>query len=421
MDLSNFGLKFGSECGILELMDDLGQAMQGRGARYMLGGGNPAHIPEVNARWRERMRDILQKGDEFERMLANYDTPQGKGSFLDAIAALLNKSYGWPLSTENIAVCTGSQSAFFMLLNMFSGRAKDGRSKRILFPLCPEYIGYADQALDDTAFLTHEADIEYLGGHLFKYHVDFNELNVGDDIGAICVSRPTNPSGNVLTDGEIRRLAEIAGNRGIPLLLDNAYGAPFPGIIFTDVKPVWNQNIVCVMSLSKLGLPAARTGIIIAVPEIIRTICACNAVLTLANGSIGQVITEPMLRSGELLSFCRKHITPYYKEKTDAALAWMQECFAERFPYRVHKNEGTFFLWLWFEDLPVSCRELYRRLKNRGVVVVPGNYFFYGLEKESKHSRECIRINVGQDSEMVRRGLEIIAEVVEDVWKNAGA
>lgn len=402
-------------------MDDLGQAMQGSGGKYMLGGGNPAHIPEINARWRDRMRAVLDNGDEFERMLANYDTPQGKESFLDALAALLNKTYGWPLGRENIAVCSGSQSAFFMLLNMFSGRDEEGGQKRILFPLCPEYIGYADQALDDTAFLSHEPGIEYIGDHLFKYHVDFDDLKVGDDIGAICVSRPTNPSGNVLTDSEVQRLAEIAGERGIPLLLDNAYGAPFPSIIFTEVQPVWNENIVCVMSLSKLGLPSTRTGIIIAAPEIIRTVCACNAVLTLANGSIGQVLVEPLIRSGELLTLCREHITAFYKEKTDRALAWIQECFAERFPYRIHKNEGTFFLWLWFEDLPVSCRELYTRLKDRGVVVVPGNYFFYGLEKDTKHSRECIRINVGQDSARVLRGIEIIGEVAADVWKRQGA
>lgn len=38
----------------------------------------------------------------------------------------------------------------------------------------------------------------------FKYHVDFEHLTIGDDIGAICVSRPTNPTGNVITDDEVK-------------------------------------------------------------------------------------------------------------------------------------------------------------------------------------------------------------------------
>ena len=36
--------------------------------------------------------------------------------------------------------------------------------------------------------------------------VDFDRLDVPADIGAFCVSRPTNPSGNVLTLDELLRL-----------------------------------------------------------------------------------------------------------------------------------------------------------------------------------------------------------------------
>jgi len=39
-------------------------------------------------------------------------------------------------------------------------------------------------------------------------------------------------------------------------------------------------------------------------------------------------------------------------------------------PYHVHKPEGAFFLWLWFEGLPVSSQELYERLKKRGVAII---------------------------------------------------
>ncbi len=31
---------------------------------------------------------------------------------------------------------------------------------------------------------------------------------------------------------------------GIPLVIDNAYGVPFPGIIFSEARPPWNPNIV---------------------------------------------------------------------------------------------------------------------------------------------------------------------------------
>ena len=58
MNLSKFGEKFTRKAGIIQLMDDLGAAME-KGDMLMLGGGNPAHILEVQARFRQRMMDIL--------------------------------------------------------------------------------------------------------------------------------------------------------------------------------------------------------------------------------------------------------------------------------------------------------------------------------------------------------------------------
>ncbi len=80
-------------------MDDLGHAMAGAEGRQMLmlGGGNPAHIPAVQAHFRERMEQMLARGDEFERAVGNYDPPQGKPQFIEALASLLRAEYGWPV------------------------------------------------------------------------------------------------------------------------------------------------------------------------------------------------------------------------------------------------------------------------------------------------------------------------------------
>jgi valine--pyruvate aminotransferase len=249
-NLSRFGSKFTSPSGILSLMEDLGQAMQTDEKIYMLGGGNPAHIPEVNRLWRERMSTILENGSEYERMVANYDTPRGKESFLCALAEMLRREYGWDVGPENIAVTNGSQTAFFLLLNLFSGTDASGRKKKILFPLLPEYIGYADQSIEEGSFVARKPRIEEFANRRFKYHVDVEHLEVGDDIGAICVSRPTNPTGNVITDRELEQLSQLAKSRGIPLMVDNAYGNPFPSIIFNEAKLMWDEHIILGMSLS---------------------------------------------------------------------------------------------------------------------------------------------------------------------------
>ncbi len=43
----------------------------------------------------------------------------------------------------------------------------------VLFPLTPEYIGYADAGLEEDLFVATRPNIELLPEGQFKYHVDF--------------------------------------------------------------------------------------------------------------------------------------------------------------------------------------------------------------------------------------------------------
>ncbi len=415
MNLSKFGQKFTARSGILQLMDDLGHAMaQGEGI-LMLGGGNPAHIPAVQRYLRQQMEQILQKEGEFERMVGNYDPPQGKQQFLEALAVLLRREYGWDIHPKNIALTHGSQTAFFFLFNMFAGPFADSSLKKILLPLAPEYIGYVDVGLADDFFVASRPEIEYLDEHTFKYHVNFETVSVTDEIGAICVSRPTNPTGNVLTEAEIEELSNLARQHHIPLIIDNAYGIPFPNIIFTQVAPIWGEQIILCLSLSKLGLPATRTGIIIAHEEIIAAISGLNAISSLAPSSFGAALTLELIRTGEIIQLSQKIIKPYYRQKAEEAVAYLWELL-NGVDFYIHKAEGALFLWLWFKGLPITSQELYERLKQRGVLVVPGHYFFPGLAEAWPHKQECIRVTYSQDETVVREGLRIIAEEVKQAY-----
>src|SRR5690606_39661306 len=94
-------------------------------------------------------------------------------------------------------------------------------------------------------------------------------LRINHTTGALCISRPTNPPGNVISDDELAQLDALAQTHEVPLIVDGAYGTPFPNILFVDGRPHWNENTILVLSLSKLGLPGARTGIVIANPIVI--------------------------------------------------------------------------------------------------------------------------------------------------------
>jgi valine--pyruvate aminotransferase len=408
---SEFGERFTRRTGARELMDDLGDALSSDRDICMLGGGNPAHIPAIEELFTRQLRKVLDSEREYRRMLANYPSPAGEERFRASLAALFAREYGWKVDASNVALTSGSQAGFFLLFNLLAGPHSDGGFRRILLPVTPEYIGYQDVGLREGMLTALKPSIECFPDRTFKYRLDTQSLRVGADIGALCVSRPTNPTGNVLSDVEIDNLLEAAAARDVPLIIDNAYGLPFPNIVFTDVKPLWNENIITCMSMSKLGLPGIRTGVVVARADIIDALASMNSVLSLAVPSVGAVLLHELVESGEILQLCRNIIQPYYLNKVTHALAWVHEAFAGT-DYHVHRPEGALFLWLWFPGLPISSHELYLRLKARDVLVLSGHHFFPGLEEPWQHRNECIRLTYSQDPASVQKGIGIIAEEV---------
>ena len=399
-------------------MTDLGEALANGGEVCMLGGGQPAQIPEVEAVWQRRWREIEEAG-ELRQVLGNYQPPAGALTFRQKLAEMLQREFGWKVTADNIAVTAGGQTAFFFLFNALAGKMPDGRQRKILLPLVPEYIGYSGQSVGEEFFQVYQPRIEKIGRHQFKYSINFDTIEVGDDIAAICVSRPTNPSGNLLLDEEIAKLRALAATHQIPLIIDNAYGAPFPNIIFGQATPVWDEDLIVTMSLSKLGLPGTRTGIVVARPDIVQAVSEMTGVVGLANSNLGQAIVEPLLENGELLQLSNKVMRPFYEKKSQQALAWVHEFFPDEINYYVHRSEGALFLWFWFEGLPITSKELYARCRQRETLISPGEYFFFGEEKNWAHGRECIRVTFTMQEEIVRKGLSIIAEEVTTAYRKS--
>ncbi|OEE71537.1 valine--pyruvate transaminase [Vibrio ordalii] len=409
MQFSKFGEKFNQYSGITQLMDDLNDGLRTPGA-IMLGGGNPAAIPAMIDYFHQTSADMLSSG-ELIAALANYDGPQGKDLFVKSLAKLLKETYGWEISEKNISLTNGSQSGFFYLFNLFAGQQADGSHKKILLPLAPEYIGYGDAGIDEDIFVSYRPEIELLDNGLFKYHVDFETLSVDSSVAAICASRPTNPTGNVLTEQEIHKLDKLARENNIPLIIDNAYGVPFPNIIFEEIQPFWNDNTILCMSLSKLGLPGVRCGIVIANETITQALTNMNGIISLAPGSIGPAIAHHMIEKGDLLRLSRDVIKPFYQQKSQRAVELLKQAISNP-RFRIHKPEGAIFLWLWFDGLPITTMELYQRLKARGVLIVPGEYFFIGQQDDWQHAHQCLRMNYVQDDEAMQKGIQIIAQEV---------
>lgn len=419
--LSRFGQKFTAASGIVNLMDDLGSALRENPGMLMLGGGTPARIDAVEQVYRAHLQRLLQDADSAYALLGRYQGPMGDEAVRELLAETLAHEYGWAVTREHIVVTNGGQSAFGILANLLAGEMADGSLRRVHFPLLPEYLGYADAGFTEGFFSGTRPALELLPQRRFKYRVDFDRLQLDADVGALCVSRPTNPSGNVLTTQELDELDRRARARGLPLIVDAAYGLPFPGLHFPGMQPGnsgawWSDNSVLMLSLSKLGLPGLRSGFLVGPPELMQAFSRANTILNLASGNVGPLLAAALLKSGELLQLSREVLQPWYCRKAALAEAVLLDAL-QGVPCHLHVAEGAFFLWLWFPGLPVTTAELYRQLKQVGVLVIPGDAAFPGLQEDWPHSRECVRISFAVPEQTLQQAAPLIGSVLRRIYR----
>lgn len=418
MRYSLYGERFARPSGILELMDDLGGALAAGGDLCMLGGGNPASVPPLTEAFHDLGRRLLADPHEWRRCLGDYAGPRGEPRFLAGLARALNARCGFDIGPEHLVLTAGSQASFFALFKLLGGACAGGRVRPVLLPRVPDYVGYANLGNGETDALCGVPALpQPTGVQRFRYTIDWQAVEGAVEPAALCISHPGNPTGQLLSRAELQRLHDLARARGAPLIVDAAYGAPFPGICFgstEDAAPWWQTDSVLCLSLSKLGLPGVRCGVVLAPPELAAALTAFNASLTLAPGNLGPYLLWPWVEDGTLFELGERWLRPFYQQRRERALAVVDEVFAARgIDCRVHESGGAFFLWLWFPRLSRSAREVYGLLKEAGVLVVPGEHFSPGLASASRHLAQCLRVSFAGEPERFARGMERMAAVLE--------
>jgi valine--pyruvate aminotransferase len=419
--LSQFGDQMSHLTGVRAIMKDINETLRaGQGQEFCnLSAGNPLIIPAVEQLWRKYTAELLAS-DEFGQVVCRYGSSQGYDPLMDAIAEDFNQRYGLSLTRRNILITPGSQSLYFFAANAFGGYTQAGQLRRIVLPLSPEYTGYGGVSLVKEALIAYKPrlDIE-TAAHRFKYRPDFSQLQIGEDTGCVIFSRPCNPTGNVLTDEEVQKIADLAAPFNVPVLIDSAYGPPFPGLNFAPMTPVMGGNIIHCMSLSKAGLPGERVGIAIGDENLIQILEAFQTNACIHSSHYGQAIAARAIQSGTLAQVSAEVIRPFYQSKFKVLESTLAEYMNHDLPWFLHRGEGAIFAWLWLKDLPISDWELYQRLKQAGVIVVPGSSFFPGLHEEWAHKQECIRISLTASDEAIATGMQRLAQVVEHVYQES--
>jgi valine--pyruvate aminotransferase len=423
LNLTRMGTQMSSLTGVRAIMKDIIETLRtGQGKTfYNFSAGNPVILPEIEQLWRDCTQALLDS-DDYGSVVGRYGASQGYEPLIEAIKDDFNQRYGLQLSDRQILITPGSQSLYFLAANVFGGYNLEQQLKKIVLPLSPDYTGYGGVSLEPEALIAYKPADPKNGAdpsqHSFKYRPDFHQLHLDDSVGCVIFSRPCNPTGNVLTDAEVAQITEMAAPHGIPVLIDSAYGSPYPHLNFTPMTPFIGNNVVHCLSLSKAGLPGERVGIAIGDEQIIQVLEAFQTNMCIHSGRYGQAIAAQAIRSGQLAHLSETVIKPFYQRKFAILATVLRNEMPKDVEWYLHQGEGAIFGWLWLPNLPISDWELYQQLKQVGVIVVPGSTFFPGLREEWRHKQECIRISLTAEDEMLKIGLARLAATLHQIYQD---
>lgn len=419
--LTQFGDQMSRLTGVRAIMKDIIETLQaGSGQEFInLSAGNPVILPEVEQLWRDYTTELLSSSD-YGEVVCRYGSSQGYQPLIDAVVNDFNRRYGLKLTARNVLITPGSQTLYFFAANAFGGYTTSGELKQIILPLSPDYTGYGGITLVPEALFAYKPALDIdAPAHRFKYRPDFSQLTITENTGCVLFSRPCNPTGNVLTEDEVRKIAALAAPYNVPVLIDSAYAPPFPALNFTEMTPLFGDNILHCMSLSKAGLPGERIGIAIGDERMIQVLECFQTNMCIHSSRYGQAIAARAIESGTLADIATNVIRPYYQKKFDVVENTLDSSMPKDLPWFLHRGEGAIFAWLWLEDLPITDWEFYQQLKQVGVIVVPGSSFFPGLREEWAHKQQCIRISLTATDPEIETGMQRLAKVVEQVYQKA--
>jgi aspartate/methionine/tyrosine aminotransferase len=242
-----------------------------------------------------------------------------------------------------------------------------------------------------------------------RWQLDLEGLEraVGPRTNVVMVCNPNNPTGAVLTEGEMDAVVQVASRRNAWVVVDEIYrGAE----VDTDVtsSTFWGRydKVVITSGLSKaFAMPGLRVGWIVAPTEAIERIWERHDYTTLTPNMLSDRLTATALRA-ETRQGIFTRTRGIIRANLPALEEWIR--LHDAFTY-VRPTAGAIAYVKY--DLPVGSTELTDRIRReQSVLLVPGDMF--GLKKG-------IRFGFGYDVEHTMKGLAKVDETLATIAAGA--
>jgi hypothetical protein len=232
---------------------------------------------------------------------------------------------------------------------------------------------------------------------------DLDELRkaVGPRTRLIVVCNPNNPTGAILSEGEMGDLVTAAQRHGAWILADEVYrGAERDGI---ETPSFWGRydRLLVTCGLSKAyGLPGLRIGWVVAPAALAAELWGRKDYLTISPGALSDLLARKALRPAtraRILERTRGILRANYPVLED----WMRRRSAAFRLVPPRAGAIAYLRYAW----KINSTELVVRLRDeQSVLIVPGDHF--GMDG-------YLRVGFGNEPEDLRAGLARIDPLLE--------
>lgn len=355
--------------------------------------GNPS-VPAP-----EKVTEVMKKliDETPAEVLHGYTSAPGDVKVRTAIAENIKKKFGVDASLSNIYMTCGAAASLTITLNAI---VEDGDEVIAFAPFFPEYRVFVEQAGAKLVVVSNKTD---------DLQLDFDAIEkaVTPNTKAVIINSPNNPSGVIVPESDIIKLAELLNNKQkeygkeIFLISDE----PYRELVFTGEKvayiPCYYDNAIVCYSYSKaLSLPGERIGYIFVAPsvkdsgDVFAAICGSGRALGyVCAPSLMQYTIAQCLNDTADVSIYEKNRNLLYDALTEMG-------------YTVIKPDGAFYMFV--KSLEEDANAFYERAKKFDLLIVPSDSF--GVPG-------FVRISYCVDTSLIERSLPAFKALYEDYNK----
>ncbi len=298
----------------------------------------------------------------------------------EKIAEHYYRTYGVKVSPERVVITPGTSGAFLIV---FALLARQKKKIALSDPSYPCYKNFSYFLRIEPHFITVGKDTDY--------EIQPDEIRKLNDIGAVMVSSPANPTGNLYERDALNRLITVCDERKISFVSDEIYH----GLVYDKGEHTaleFSDDAIVINSFSKYYcMPGIRVGWMILPKELVR-----QAEILIQNLYIA---TNTPAQFAVLDAFDYEHLASVrdiFRKRRDFLYSELKQLFEID-----SKPGGAFYIWAniskYSDDALGFCNKL---LDEQGVAITPGIDFG---SKWTGHVRFSYTRDVAELGEGVRR------------------